>query len=289
MKQYLELCKHILQEGQPRADRTGTGTISVFGYQMRFDMDDGFPLLTTKKVHYPAVFKELLWFINGDTNIQWLVKNNVRIWNEWPYERYKQNEEYQGESIQEFVEKIKTDDNFAKKHGDLGPVYGKQWRNFDGVDQLQKAIETIKTNPHSRRILISSWNPSEVDDMALPPCHTLMQFYVGTDGRLSLQLYQRSADLFLGVPFNIASYALLLHLVANATNLKPGEFIHTFGDVHIYNNHLDQIKLQLTRDTRPLPKLRILKTYDDITQYRYEDFEIVDYNPHPSIKGKVSV
>ncbi len=289
MEQYLSLCQKVLNEGEKRNDRTGTGTISLFGHQMRFDMDEGFPLLTSKRVYYPAVFKELLWFISGDTNIQWLVQNNVRIWNEWPFEIYRQSEAYQGETMTEFVEKIKTDDAFARKHGDLGPVYGKQWRDFDGVDQLQKAIETIRKNPESRRILISSWNPSEVEDMALPPCHTLMQFYVSTDGRLSLQLYQRSADLFLGVPFNIASYALLLHLVADVCDLKAGEFIHSFGDVHIYNDHVEQVKLQLSRSVRKLPQLKILKSYDDISQYRYEDFVIENYDPHPSIKAKVSV
>ena len=289
MRQYLDLCKYVLENGEERDDRTGTGTISSFGHQLRFDLSDGFPLLTSKRVYYPAVFKELLWFISGDTNIKWLVENKVRIWNEWPYEKYKKSSDYQNESMDQFIDKIIEDDDFAEKHGDLGPVYGKQWRNFDGVDQLQNAIDTIQNNPTSRRILISSWNPSEVDDMALPPCHTLMQFYVSTNGALSLQLYQRSADLFLGVPFNIASYALLLHLVADVCDLKVGEFVHTFGDVHIYKDHIEQVKLQLQREVRPLPKLKLNKHHDNIEAYRYEDIEILNYDPHPTIKAKVSV
>lgn len=289
MRQYLDLCKYVLENGEERDDRTGTGTISSFGHQLRFDLSDGFPLLTSKRVYYPAVFKELLWFISGDTNIKWLVENKVRIWNEWPYEKYKKSSDYQNESMDQFIEKIIEDDVFAEKHGDLGPVYGKQWRNFDGVDQLQNAIDTIQNNPTSRRILISSWNPSEVDDMALPPCHTLMQFYVSTNGALSLQLYQRSADLFLGVPFNIASYALLLHLVADVCDLKVGEFVHTFGDVHIYKDHIEQVKLQLQREVKVLPKLKLNKHHDNIEAYRYEDIEILNYDPHPTIKAKVSV
>lgn len=289
MRQYLDLCKYVLENGEERDDRTGTGTISSFGHQLRFDLSDGFPLLTSKRVYYPAVFKELLWFISGDTNIKWLVENKVRIWNEWPYEKYKKSSDYQNESLDQFIDKIIEDDDFAEKHGDLGPVYGKQWRNFDGVDQLQNAIDTIQNNPTSRRILISSWNPSEVDDMALPPCHTLMQFYVSTNGALSLQLYQRSADLFLGVPFNIASYALLLHLVADVCDLKVGEFVHTFGDVHIYKDHIEQVKLQLQREVRQLPKLKLNKHHDNIEAYRYEDIEILNYDPHPTIKAKVSV
>lgn len=289
MRQYLDLCKYILENGEERDDRTGTGTISSFGHQLRFDLSEGFPLLTSKRVYYPAVFKELLWFISGDTNIRYLVDNNVRIWNEWPYENYKKSAAYQGETMDEFIEKIKEDDLFAQAHGDLGPVYGKQWRNFNGVDQLAKAIEQIKQQPHSRRIIISSWNPSEIEDMALPPCHTLMQFYVGTDQKLDLQLYQRSADLFLGVPFNIASYALLLHLVADVCDLEVGTFVHTFGDVHIYKNHIEQVKLQLSRELKALPQLKLKNHYDDITQYRYEDIEVINYDPHPTIKAKVSV
>lgn len=289
MRQYLDLCKYILENGEERDDRTGTGTISSFGHQLRFDLSEGFPLLTSKRVYYPAVFKELLWFISGDTNIRYLVDNNVRIWNEWPYENYKKSAAYQGESMTEFIDKIKEDDAFAQAYGDLGPVYGKQWRDFNGVDQLAQAIEQIKHQPHSRRIIISSWNPSEIEAMALPPCHTLMQFYVGTDQKLSLQLYQRSADLFLGVPFNIASYALLLHLVADVCDLKVGTFVHTFGDVHIYKNHIEQVKLQLSRDLKTLPQLKLKNHYDDITQYRYEDIEVINYDPHPTIKAKVSV
>ena len=285
MRQYLDLCKYILENGEERDDRTGTGTISSFGHQLRFDLSEGFPLLTSKRVYYPAVFKELLWFISGDTNIRYLVDNNVRIWNEWPYENYKKSTAYQGESMIEFIEKIKEDDAFAQAYGDLGPVYGKQWRDFNGVDQLAQAIEQIKHQPHSRRIIISSWNPSEIEAMALPPCHTLMQFYVGTDQKLSLQLYQRSADLFLGVPFNIASYALLLHLVADVCDLEVGTFVHTFGDVHIYKNHIEQVKLQLSRDFKTLPQLKLKNHYDDITHYRYEDIEVINYDPHPTIKG----
>lgn len=289
MKNYLEMCQYVLDNGEKKSDRTGTGTISTFGYQLRFDLSEGFPLLTTKKVYFPAVAKELLWFISGSTNIRPLVLNNVRIWNEWPYEIYKKHEDYQGESLQEFVAKIKEDELFALKHGDLGPVYGKQWRDFNGVDQLQKVIDSIKNNPNSRRHIISAWNPSEVDDMALPPCHAFMQFYVSDDKKLSLQLYQRSADVFLGVPFNIASYALLLHLVADVCKLEPGEFVHSFGDVHIYNDHLEQVETQLARECYKLPKLNLKNSYDNIEDYRYEDIEILDYESHPTIKAQVSV
>ncbi len=289
MKNYLEMAQHVLDHGQLRQDRTGTGTIGVFGYQMRFDLSQGFPLLTTKKTHFPSLAKELLWFISGDTNIKWLVDHNVRIWNEWPYQAFCKSDDYQGETLQEFVERIKTDDNFALKHGDLGPVYGKQWRDFEGVDQLKKAIETIKTNPSSRRIIISAWNPPYVDQMALPPCHAFMQFYVSADGKLSLQLYQRSADVFLGVPFNIASYALMLEMVAKICDLQVGEFVHSFGDVHIYTDHLDAIALQLTREPKALPKLIIHGKQESIDDFKFEDFEIVDYDSHPLIKGKVSV
>ena len=289
MKNYLEMCRHVLEKGSEKTDRTGTGTISTFGYQLRFDLQEGFPLLTTKKVFFPAIAKELFWFISGDTNIQRLVQNNVRIWNEWPYQDYTKSTDYDGETLAEFVEKVKTDDSFAKKHGDLGPVYGKQWRDFNGVDQLQKVIHDIKSNPHSRRHIISAWNPAQVDQMALPPCHAFMQFYVSADNKLSLQLYQRSADVFLGVPFNIASYALLTHLVADVCGLEVGDFVHSFGDVHIYKDHLDQIETQLAREPMNLPKLKLKKSYDDITLYQYEDIEIVDYESHPAIKAKVSV
>lgn len=289
MQAYLDLCHFVLENGEDRSDRTGTGTRSVFGYQMRFDLSQGFPLLTTKRVHFPSLAKELLWFISGDTNIKWLVENNVRIWNDWPYAIFKDSHDYNGESMKEFVERIKTDDEFAKQYGDLGPVYGKQWRDFNGVDQLQKVIDTIRHNPNSRRIILSAWNPSEVDDMALPPCHAFMQFYVSESGKLSLQLYQRSADIFLGVPFNIASYALLLHMIAKITDLEVGDFVHTIGDAHIYKDHFDVVKTQLTREPYPLPKLIIHGNQKEIEEFKFEDFEIVDYQHHPALKAKVSV
>ncbi|NMB18673.1 MAG: thymidylate synthase [Erysipelothrix sp.] len=289
MQTYLDLCDFVLENGEDRSDRTGTGTRSVFGYQMRFDLSQGFPLLTTKRVHFPSLAKELLWFISGDTNIKWLVENNVRIWNEWPYAIFKDSSDYNGETMKEFIERIKTDDGFAKKYGDLGPVYGKQWRDFNGVDQLQKVIDTIRHNPNSRRIILSAWNPSEVDDMALPPCHAFMQFYVSESGKLSLQLYQRSADIFLGVPFNIASYALLLHMIAKITDLDVGDFVHTIGDAHIYKDHFDVVKTQLSRDPYPLPKLIIHGNQKEIEDFKFEDFEIVDYQHHPALKAKVSV
>ncbi len=287
MKQYLDFLKHILNEGLRKDDRTGTGIISTFGYQMRFNLEDGFPLLTTKKVHLKSIIHELLWFVRGDTSLKYLVDNNVRIWNEWPYKKFTESSDFSGESISEYLEKVKTDEAFCKKHGNLGPVYGKQWRDFFGYDQLGKVIDEIKRNPNSRRLIVSAWNPPEIKDMALPPCHILYQFYVN-DGKLSLQLYQRSADAFLGVPFNIASYALLLMMVAKVTYLKPYMFIHTIGDGHIYLNHLEQVKLQISRNPRPLPKMEI-KYHDFIEDYVYEDFTLTDYNPHPAIKGKVAV
>lgn len=289
MKTYLDLCRHVLDHGEDRNDRTNTGTKSVFGYQMRFDLQEGFPLLTTKSVHFPSLAKELIWFISGDTNIQWLVQNKVRIWNEWPYELFTKSEDYQGETMKEFVEKIANDDEFAKKHGDLGPVYGKQWRDFNGVDQLNDVIDQIKNNPESRRIILSAWNPPQIPEMALPPCHAFMQFYVSDSGKLSLQLYQRSADIFLGVPFNIASYALLLHMVAKVTDLEVGEFVHTLGDAHIYSNHHDVIDTQLSRDPRPLPTLKIHGDQKSIDDFKFEDFEIIGYDPHPRLVGKVAV
>ncbi len=288
MKQYLDMCRDILENGSKKDDRTNTGTISIFGYQSRYNLEEGFPLLTTKKVFIKGIIHELLWFIKGDTNIKYLVDNNVRIWNEWPYEIFKKSADYNGESLEEFVKKIKEDDAFAKKHGDLGPVYGKQWRNFGGVDQIEKLINDIKTNPTSRRLIISAWNPSEVSNMALPPCHAFMQFYVN-DGKLSLQLYQRSADVFLGVPFNIASYSLFLMMVAQVTGLKPYEFVHTTGDTHIYLNHLDQINLQLSRETKKLPKMEINPEVKSIFDFKYEDFKLKDYDPHPAIRGVVAV
>ncbi|MGM9899294.1 MAG: thymidylate synthase [Bacilli bacterium] len=292
MKQYLDLCRHVLTYGNYKEDRTNTGTYSYFGAQMRFPLNEGFPLLTTKKVYLKAIIHELLWFIKGDTNIRYLVQNDVKIWNEWPYEIFKKSSDYHGETLEEFVSRIKEDEEFAKKHGDLGPVYGKQWRAFGigsyRVDQLKKVIEEIKANPQSRRLIVCAWNPLEVDQMALPPCHTLFQFYVN-DGKLSCQLYQRSADLFLGVPFNIASYSLLTMMVAKVCHLELGDFVHTIGDAHIYSNHVDQIKLQLERVPRKLPTMNILSSPDNIEDFKYDDFELVDYHPYPAIKGKVAV
>ena len=290
MQQYLDLCRHVLEHGEKREDRTGTGTISTFGYQMRFDLTKGFPLLTTKKVFYRGIFEELLWFLSGNTNIKPLVDKKVGIWNEWPYDKYTKSPDFKGETLEEFIEKIRDDQEFADKYGDLGPVYGKQWRDFNGVDQITQLIEGIKNNPFSRRHLVVAYNPSEVKDMALPPCHSLFQFYVSADGKkLSCQLYQRSGDVFLGVPFNIASYSLLLAMVAQVCDLEPYEFIHTFGDVHIYLNHLDQINEQLSRTPRPLPKLVLNKDVKNIFDFKYEDIKIEDYDPYPAIKGAVSV
>lgn len=288
MKPYLDLCRHVMTHGTLKMDRTQTGTKSVFGYQMRFDLEEGFPLLTTKKVHLKSIIHELLWFIKGDTNIKYLVDNDVRIWNDWPYEAFKKSSDYQNETMDEFVNKIKTDEAFARKHGDLGPVYGAQWRNFNGVDQLQFILDEIKNNPQSRRMILSAWNPAEIKNMALPPCHTLIQFYVA-DGRLSLQLYQRSADIFLGVPFNIASYALLLLMVAQVTGLKPGEFVHTLGDAHIYSNHFEQIELQLSREPRKRPVMKLNPEVTSLFDFTFDDFTLEDYHPHPGIKGKVAV
>ena len=288
MKQYHDLVEHVFKVGHQKEDRTNTGTISTFGYQMRFDLKEGFPLLTTKKVFYKAIIYELLWFIKGDTNIKYLVDHGVKIWNEWPYENYKKHPSYQGETLEAFVEKIKTDFNFAKEFGDLGPVYGAQWRNFNGVDQLSQVINLIKHQPQSRRMILSAWNPAEINNMALPPCHTLIQFYVSNQ-KLYLQIYQRSCDIFLGIPFNIASYALLLEMVAQVTNLEVGEFVHTIGDAHIYSNHIDQLKQQLNREIRPLPKLKLNPEIKDIEDFTFEDIEIIGYDPHPPIKGVVAV
>ena len=264
MKQYHTLLQHVLAKGQVKEDRTGTGTISTFGYQMRYDLNEGFPLLTTKKVHVKSIIHELLWFIKGDTNVQYLQENGVRIWNEW-----------------------------ADENGELGPVYGYQWRSWetaDGsqLDQLSEVIEQIKSNPNSRRLIVSAWNVGDLDKMALPPCHLLFQFYVA-DGKLSCMLYQRSADIFLGVPFNIASYALLTMMIAQVCELELGEFVHTLGDAHIYSNHLEQVTLQLSRELRPLPKMKLNKDIKSIFDFKYEDFELVGYDPHPLISGKVSV
>ena len=264
MKQYLDLVRHVMEHGVDKEDRTGTGTRSVFGYQLRCDLADGFPLLTTKKVHLKSIIYELLWFLRGDTNVRWLQEHGVRIWNEW-----------------------------ADENGDLGPVYGSQWRAWpDGqggtIDQIAQVIDQIKNTPDSRRIMVSAWNVAEVPTMKLPPCHSLFQIYVA-QGKLSLQLYQRSADLFLGVPFNIASYALLLMMVAHVTGLQPGEFVHTFGDAHIYRNHFDQIREQLSREPRPLPRMLLNPEVKSIDDYKYEDFTLEGYDPWPAIKGEVSV
>ena len=288
MKQYLSLLEEIMQNGSKKEDRTGTGTISLFGTQRRYSLENGFPLLTTKKVHWKSVVHELLWFIDGDTNIKYLVDNGVRIWNEWPFEKFKKSSEYKGETMAEFVEKVNADDAFAQKFGDLGPVYGKQWRDFFGVDQLQNVIDQIKNNPDSRRIIINAWNPAQLDKMALPPCHAFVQFYVN-DGKLSCQLYQRSADVFLGVPFNIASYSLLTYMIAHVTGLKPGDFIHTTGDTHIYSNHFEQVKEQLSRQPKALPKIKLNENVKSIFDFKFEDIELLDYDPHPLIKGAVAV
>ncbi len=288
MKQYLTLMEEVLKTGTKKEDRTGTGTISKFATQRRYDLTEGFPLLTTKKVFWKAIVHELLWFINGDTNIKYLVDNGVRIWNEWPYVSFKNSNDYNGETQKEFVEKIKSDKEFAKKYGELGPVYGKQWRNFGGTDQLVNVIEQIKTNPNSRRLIVSSWNPPQIEEMALPPCHAFFQFFVN-NGEISLQLYQRSADVFLGVPFNIASYSLLLMMVAQVTGLKAKEFIHTTGDTHIYSNHIEQVNEQLSRQPKKLPNVKLNKNIKTLFDFTFDDIELCDYDPHPLIKGKVAV
>lgn len=264
MKQYLDLMRHVLDNGRLKKNRTGIDTISTFGYQTRYDLSEGFPLVTTKKVHTKSVIHELLWFLKGDTNIKYLKENNVRIWDEWADER-----------------------------GDLGPVYGHQWRSWPdaggaSIDQIANVVEEIKTNPDSRRLIVTAWNPADIPKMALAPCHCLFQFYV-QDGKLSCQLYQRSADVFLGVPFNIASYALLTLMIAQVTGLKPGEFIHSFGDLHIYTNHVEQCRLQLTRDPLPLPTMELSPYVKDLLAFRYEDFELLNYQHHPAIKGQVAV
>lgn len=264
MKQYHDLLDHILKNGVKKEDRTGTGTLSVFGYQMRFDLSEGFPLVTTKKLHLRSIIHELLWFLQGDTNIKYLKDNGVSIWDEW-----------------------------ADENGDLGPVYGHQWRSWPGrngepIDQISKLIDQIKRNPDSRRLIVSAWNVADVDNMALPPCHSLFQFYVA-NGKLSCQLYQRSADTFLGVPFNIASYALLTMMIAQVCDLEPGEFVHTFGDTHLYLNHIEQAQLQLTRECRPLPTMKINPAVKDIFSFKFEDFELLNYDPHPHIKAAVAV
>jgi thymidylate synthase len=300
MKAYHQLLQHILDTGVWKDDRTGTGTYSVFGYQMRFNLQDGFPLVTTKKLFTKAIIYELLWFLQGDSNIQYLDKNGVRIWDDWPYEKYKKSAEFGGEDMKAFAQRIAADDVFAQKWGNLGPVYGYQWRswpapNGGSIDQISNLIAQIKRNPYSRRLIVSAWNVPYIESMALPPCHTMFQFYVsppaekGGKGRLSCQLYQRSADVFLGVPFNIASYALLTLMIAQVCDLQPGDFVHTFGDVHLYSNHVEQAKLQLTRDLRSLPQMQLNPAVSDIFGFKYEDFTLVGYNPHPAIAAEVAV
>lgn len=287
-KEYFKLAKKILKEGKKKIDRTGIGTISYFGTQSRYNLNNGFPLLTTKKVNFDAILHELIWFISGDTNIKYLVQNKVNIWNEWPYEKFKKSNKYRNESMDEFKEKIISNNKFAKKWGELGPIYGKQWRNFGKIDQLKKLIEDIKKNSGSRRLIVSAWNVPEIKSMLLPPCHSFFQFYVN-DGKLSCQLYQRSGDIFLGVPFNIASYSILTNLIAHVTNLKIGEFIHTIGDSHIYLNHLDQINAQLKRKPYPYPTLEINKDITNLFDFKFEDVKLKNYKHHSVIKGKIAI
>ena len=289
MKQYLELCEQVLKNGIKKDDRTNTGTISYFGCQTRYNLSEGFPLLTTKKMHLKSIIHELLWFISGDTNIKYLCDNKVRIWDDWPFENYKSSDDYQGETIKEFAEKIRQDKDFALNYGELGPVYGKQWRDFFGVDQIENLIDQIKKNPYSRRLIVSAWNPAKIDEMALPPCHAFFQFYVSGDKKLSCQLYQRSADIFLGVPFNIASYSLLLMMVAQVTGYEVGEFVHTLGDAHIYSNHIEQVNTQLSREPKSLPKMKINPEVKSIFDFKFEDFELVDYESHSRIKAPIAV
>lgn len=314
MDQYLQLCQTILTNGAVKDDRTGTGTKSIFGYQMRFDLTKGFPLLTTKRTAMRLIVSELLWFLKGDTNVRTLIAENNHIWDEWAFEKWVKSEDYNGpdmtdfglraaqdevfqqivdEQMTIFRERILSDDEFAKSYGDLGPVYGRQWRSWpsaDGtsIDQLKNVIHSLKNNPDSRRHIVTAWNPSEVDQMALPPCHTFFQFYVA-DNKLSCQLYQRSADVFLGVPFNIASYALLTHLIARECNLEVGEFVHTLGDAHIYSNHMNQVNEQLTREPRDLPTLTISSEKESIFELETSDISIEGYNPHPRIKAPIAV
>lgn len=314
MKQYLDLCQHILHNGAKKEDRTGTGTLSVFGHQMRFDLNEGFPLMTTKKTAFRLIVSELLWFIKGDTNVKTLLEENNHIWDEWAFAQWVESDEYEGpdmadfgrrsqkdpefavrykEQMALFQEKILAEDGFAEKFGDLGPVYGKQWRSWaktDGgtIDQLKNVIESIKKNPDSRRHLVTAWNPEFIDDMALPPCHIMFQFYVA-DGKLSCQLYQRSADVFLGVPFNIASYALLTHLIARECGLEVGDFVHTTGDTHLYSNHIEQVTEQLSREPRKLPTVKINEDVASIFDLELADITIEGYDPHPRIKAPVAV
>ncbi len=301
MKQYHDLMQHILDNGVMKENRTGINTLSVFGYQMRFNLQEGFPLVTTKKIHLKSIIHELLWFIAGDTNIRYLVKNGVNIWNEWPFQNYlvqkgladklpKYSAEWK-EELSSFKSQIVEDESFAKEWGELGPVYGRQWRNFEGVDQIKGLLEDLKNKPDSRRHIISAWNPKDVPVMAksgLPPCHTLFQFYVA-DNKLSCQLYQRSADVFLGVPFNIASYALFTMMIAQVCGFELGDFVHTFGDAHLYENHLEQSREQLSRDFRPLAQMQINPEIKSLFDFKFEDFELLNYDPHPAIRAQVAV
>ncbi|MFA7191979.1 MAG: thymidylate synthase [Candidatus Paceibacterota bacterium] len=304
---YLDLIERIKNEGSQKGDRTGTGTLSIFGHQMRFDLSKGFPLLTTKKVPIKAIIHELIWFVRGDSNLKYLADNNVHIWDEWPYKAYlirnnipvpATGSEEWSKGIKEFIEKIKADEDFAKDYGNLGPIYGYQWRNWPTpngghIDQLKNVIEQLKKNPNDRRMIVSAWNVADIDEMAkagLPPCHCLFQFYVA-NGKLSCQLYQRSCDTFLGVPFNIASYSILIMMIAQVTGLEPGEFVWTGGDVHLYNNHMEQTEIQLSRrqDIRPMPKMKINPEIKNIEDFTINDFELLDYNPHDSIKAPIAV
>jgi len=301
MKQYLDLVRHIRDHGIKKQDRTGTGTQSIFGHQMRFDLSQGFPLVTTKKVHLKSILHELLWFIRGDTNIRYLVEHGVGIWNDWPYQSWLRETGQEADypmyspqwksNMKEFIQRIKDDEQFALQYGDLGPVYGHQWRNFEGVDQLAQVVADIKSNPDSRRLIVSAWNPKDIPVMVksgLPPCHSLFQFYV-SEGRLSCQLYQRSADVFLGVPFNIASYAILTLMIAQVTGLQAGDFVHTFGDAHLYSNHMDQVEEQLGREIYPLPTLVINPQVENLFDFVYEDFELLNYQSHGPISAPVAV
>lgn len=313
MKQYLDLCKHVLETGTRKEDRTGTGTVSVFGYQMRFDLNEGFPLMTTKKTAFRLISSELLWFLKGDTNVKTLIEDRNPIWDEWAFEQWATSAEYTGPDMTDFGRRAATDEefaaiykskmdefkkrvvaeaDFAEKYADLGPVYGKQWRSWSTgegtIDQISNLIDGIKRNPDSRRHIVTAWNPSEVEDMALPPCHALFQFYVA-DGKLSCQLYQRSADIFLGVPFNIASYALLVHLIAHECGLGVGEFVHTLGDAHIYSNHIDQVNEQLSREPKKLPTLKLSIGDKSIFDLTTSDIELENYDPHPRIKAPIAV